>query len=551
MTLSKYKLSIVIPARNEVFLKNTVEDILKNKRAETQIIIGLDGEWADPQIIDHPDVVIIHYSESIGQREMTNKCVSLSKAKYIAKVDAHTCFSEGFDIEMLKTFEELGDEIVAIPLMKNLHAFNWKCNKCGNEWYQGATPTECKVQINGNRNSREPNKDCDNKTDFKKVIYWQPNPSPNSTSYCFDSEPHFQYFGEYKKKQKGDLVETMSLQGSFFMMTRKNYWKLNIGDEKFGSWGSQGIQIACSFWLSGRRCIVNKRCWYAHLFRTQGGDFSFPYKQEESKVQEAKRYARKLMLEGKFPEQTKPTSWLVEKFWPVRGWTEEDLTNLKNKGISKGIIYYTDNRLNMRLAHKCRKQITKSGLPIVSTSLKPLKFGKNFVIKGKRGQLTMFRQILKALEESDANIIFFCEHDVLYHPSHFDFIPENKDIFYYNDNLWRVRLADGFAVKYDHKSLSQICAYRETLIKEFKHRVADVEKNGFHNGGYEPGTRSIKRGGFSNSSSEHFHSKEPNIDIRHGGNFSASKWRPEDFKSYRSCRNWKENNIKNLWIKKI
>ena len=46
-------LSILIPARNEQFLKNTVEDILKNKRGNTEIIVGLDGEWADPPIQDH------------------------------------------------------------------------------------------------------------------------------------------------------------------------------------------------------------------------------------------------------------------------------------------------------------------------------------------------------------------------------------------------------------------------------------------------------------------------------------------------------------------
>ena len=71
-----------------MFLRQTVEDVLKNKRGKTQIIIGLDGQWADPPIVDHPDVVIVHYSESIGQRAMTNQCVQLSRAKFIIKMDA-------------------------------------------------------------------------------------------------------------------------------------------------------------------------------------------------------------------------------------------------------------------------------------------------------------------------------------------------------------------------------------------------------------------------------------------------------------------------------
>ncbi len=46
-------LSILIPARNEMFLKDTVEDILKNSEASTEIIVVLDGQWAEPSIAQH------------------------------------------------------------------------------------------------------------------------------------------------------------------------------------------------------------------------------------------------------------------------------------------------------------------------------------------------------------------------------------------------------------------------------------------------------------------------------------------------------------------
>ena len=71
-------------------------------------------------------------------------------------------------------------------------------------------------------------------------VIWYAKPSPQSTSYRFDNTLHFQYFGEYKSKQKGDLVETMSLQGSCWMMTRDKYFELEPCDEKHGSWGQQG-----------------------------------------------------------------------------------------------------------------------------------------------------------------------------------------------------------------------------------------------------------------------------------------------------------------------
>jgi hypothetical protein len=67
-----------------------------------------------------------------------------------------------------------------------------------------------------------------------------------------------------------------------------------------------------------------------------------------------------------------------------------------------------------------------------------MKFGKkNIVVDIKEPKyLDMFTKILKALEASEAEVIFFAEHDVLYHPKHFDFIPPKRDVFYYNINVW-------------------------------------------------------------------------------------------------------------------
>ena len=59
-----------------------------------------------------------------------------------------------------------------------------------------------------------------------------------------------------------------------------------------------------------------------------------------------------------------------------------------------------------------------------------------------------FRQILAGLEALDTDVVFMVEHDVLYHPSHFDFTPPERDIFYYNRNTWKVNAETGHAVFY-------------------------------------------------------------------------------------------------------
>ena len=49
-------LSILIPARNEMFLAKTIENILENIQGNTEIIAVLDGEWSDPPIKDNKRV---------------------------------------------------------------------------------------------------------------------------------------------------------------------------------------------------------------------------------------------------------------------------------------------------------------------------------------------------------------------------------------------------------------------------------------------------------------------------------------------------------------
>lgn len=311
------ELSIIIPARNEEFLARTIEDILNNIEANTEIIAVLDGQWANPPILQNDRVNVIYLGKSLGQRGATNIGAKLSKSKYVMKVDAHCSFDKGFDRKMIEIMQ---DDWTVVPTMRNLWAFDWKCYHCGWKKYQGPTPRKCEQ--------------CGKTDKLRKKMIWKGKERPQSNSYSFDSEPHFQYFNEYTKREpyltdvKTGLTETMSLQGSCFMMTRDKYWELNICDESFGSWGNQGIEVACKTWLTGGKVMVNHNTWYAHLFRTQGGDFSFPYPQSGNDVSRCKARVRKQIWLNKIPNQKYPLSWLIKRFSPVPGWKEEDIDKL-------------------------------------------------------------------------------------------------------------------------------------------------------------------------------------------------------------------------------
>lgn len=305
-------LSILIPARNEEFLGRTVDSILSNMRGDTEIIVTLDGEWAAPSIPQNDRVTIIYVPESVGQRAATNMAAKVSKAKYVAKCDAHCKFADGFDASLM---QDIQDNWVILPTMYNLHAFDWVCDVCGNRWYQGPTPKHCF----GDYKAKTRNEEC-NSTEFRREIAWRHKTNPETTSMRFDKDLRFKYWREYKTRQKGDLVETMSILGAFWMTSREMYFDWNLCDEAWGSWGQQGTEVACKTWLKGGKVIVSKKTWFSHMFRTQGGDFGHPYKLSGRQVQNTRELSKDIILNNKIEGQVHDFDWLLDKFAPIPDW---------------------------------------------------------------------------------------------------------------------------------------------------------------------------------------------------------------------------------------
>jgi len=224
------------------------------------------------------------------------------------------------------------------------------------------------------------------------------------------------------------------------------------------------------------------------------------------------------------------------------------------KMSNKSILYYTENRLDATIMKAAQLQMLKSGLPIVSVSLKPLNFGENFVINLEPGVITMFRQILHGLERSEAKVIFMGEHDVLYHPSHFDFTPPKDDTYYYNTNVWKWWYPKDYLITYDFiLSVSGLCASRELLLDHYRQRLKAIEDNGWQDDspnpywvrkmGYEPGKKRI-RGGFLDEKVEEWRPQYPNIDLRHRNTHTPLKVTLNRFRC--TPTNWKETTLENV-----
>lgn len=242
-------LSIIIPSRNEKYLNKTVEDLLLKAEGEIEIIEILDGYWEAP--IDDPRVKVIHRGKALGMRAGINAGVAIAKGDFILKCDAHCMFAKGFDLELIKSCE---DNTVIVPRRYRLDAEKWGVIEDGRPPIDRMILTE---DLHG--------KD------------WQAGNHPEL-----------------------DIEETPSSQGSCWLMKKSYFHELELMDEEtYGTFWSEFQEIGLKCWLSGGRCLVNKKTWYAHLHKDQRG-----YKLDEKN--ELKSFT--------WHKATLPLSWLLEKF---------------------------------------------------------------------------------------------------------------------------------------------------------------------------------------------------------------------------------------------
>lgn len=299
-------LSILIPARNEVFLSRTIESIMANIEANTEVIVILDGWVPDPPLPNNPRQRLIYHNTSIGQRAGVNEAARLSDAKFVMKLDAHCDVDKGFDVKLMADYEK---GWTVIPRMYRLHVFDWECVQCGERYYQADPVPACKKC------------QC---ADFKETMVWNPRWEKGPTDFGrFDNTLHWKYWRKYYRRPQaqGDIADVMSSVGACFFMSRERFFEIDGLDEEHGSWGQFGTEISCKSWLSGGRQVVNKKTWFAHYFRV--GKLKFPYPLSWEAQERARIYSRDLWFGGKWPKAVKPLSWLVDHFKPVPDWHED------------------------------------------------------------------------------------------------------------------------------------------------------------------------------------------------------------------------------------
>lgn len=280
------KLSIVIPARNELFLNETVKDILKKATGNIEVIVILDGQWPKTLPKDDPRLILVH-RERRGMRASINSGFDMATGEFIMKVDGHCMFGEGYD-EILKA--DCDDDYVVVPRRYALNADEWAIKR--------------EKQFIDYEYIGWPHHENKNK---QGLHAWAWN---DRTISRIDKQ----------------IDENMCFQGSVYFMKKEHFTKRlggKLDENGYGTFIGEGIEISLKTWLKQGKVITNKKIWYAHLWK--GEKYREKYKQEygasytrigSHERNSGDKFCTDFWVNNRWNERKYDLEWLVDRFSP-------------------------------------------------------------------------------------------------------------------------------------------------------------------------------------------------------------------------------------------
>jgi len=287
------KTSIIIPARNEIYLQATIDGLLENAAGDVEIIPVVEGPTAHPTGPSKPDPRVrpIVHAEAKGMRPAINAAAQAATGKYLMKCDAHCIFAPGYD-EALKA--DCAEDWLAVLTRHSIHAETWTPKLRFFNYSYLTFPWEPTMYGIGLH---------------AKTFDWDENKAIN------------------KERAHLRVDDVMSFQGSCWFMHKSAFMRLLYPLDHDNYYFYQEAQeVGLKFWLSGGRCVVNKNTWYAHLHKASTTGRGFYLSLHRKRKSEA--YAADYWLNDQWPQATRRFSWLVEHFWDKallaqHGWPED------------------------------------------------------------------------------------------------------------------------------------------------------------------------------------------------------------------------------------
>lgn len=288
--------SIIVPARNEIYLQQTISDLLSKAAGDIEVIAILDGYWPVPVIKEDPRLILIH-RERRGMRASINAGVAIAKGKYIMKIDAHCIVSPGYD-EILK--KNCDSDWIVIPRRYSVEMDAWEVRR------------------------HRPFVDYEYLSYPYRYSELRHKGGPQMCGMVWDER--------INSRINVLIDENMTFQGSCWFMPKEFFDRriVKMDETGYGTFVCEAQELGLKVWLGGGKTIVNKFCWYAHLWKGE------PYRKRYTELF-GKTYSRvgwderkignkftiDYWLNNQWEGRIHDFDWLIDRFWPVPSWPEE------------------------------------------------------------------------------------------------------------------------------------------------------------------------------------------------------------------------------------
>lgn len=278
--MTRGRVSVLIPARQEPQLVPTVRDCLAQATGDLEVVVALDGWWPK-ELVNDPRVHYLHWGEAKGLRPSLNAAKAVATGEFLFKLDGHCCLQRGYD-EALKQL--CGDSEIVVPAKRSLDVATWSMHRDPWWYYYYLWPWE-------------PQPDGTEK--FKGLQDRNFDPALNA---------------ELTPRYGNDIL---TFQGSAWMI-RRTWWEriLPAGMDERYYYAAEPVELGLTTWVNGGRVRIAKSVEYGHLAKGQG-EHKRQFARDKRKWRMAMEWATKLwMAHPGFPA-------LIARFGPFPGWPED------------------------------------------------------------------------------------------------------------------------------------------------------------------------------------------------------------------------------------
>lgn len=283
------KLTVIIPSKTEKFLKQTIEDVLKNATGDIEVIPVVDGYWPPKEeIVTDDRVTYLHLepSQKAQKRHGINQAVEMCHGDFVMSLDAHCMMAKGFDEQLIKYHEP---NWVQIPRRERLDAENWKIEK------DGRPPVDYEYIM-------------------FRPLFDQRMPSIHG----------FRWDKRTLDQKDVQIDDTIHFQGSCWFMTKEWFQRMGFMQiEGYQGWGQEAEEIGLTTWQKGGQVKTNKNTWYAHLHKGEKYGRMYYLSSKETRASYEYSYKNWIIDNKKFFIS------LVEKFPLMPDWPKDWKTRIE------------------------------------------------------------------------------------------------------------------------------------------------------------------------------------------------------------------------------